>query len=387
MEELIHSYLLSFPTLALIMIVAAMLYTLSKGADILVDEAVSLSLHLGIPKMIIGATIVSLGTTLPEASVSVLAAINGNPDLALGNAIGSIIADTGLIIGIAAIIGSLPVDPIIVKRQGKIQVWSGVLLAVVSLPLFSHGNGNISQWMGWIFMALLIYYIYTSIKWTRNSSIDEVAVASVSEEVTIEESENQDDDLDIDERVKIEKTITAAKEFSKSSVDEETFEETNLTAEKSPLILQFLKLVAGIVLVIGSSKILIPSVEITAVRIGIPQSIIAATLVAFGTSLPELITAITAVRKGHGELAIGNIVGADILNVLFVIGAAASVTAGGLNVPVNFYKLQIPTMLIILIAFRMFSRRKDADEEISTGEGLILLGIYLVYLILNFTWV
>ncbi len=163
MEELLHSYLLSFPTLALIMIVAAMLYTLSKGANILVDEAVSLSLHLGIPKMIIGATIVSLGTTLPEASVSVLAAINGNPDLALGNAIGSIIADTGLIIGIAAIIGSLPVDPIIVKRQGKIQVWSGILLAVVSLPLFSHGNGNISQWMGWIFVALLVSYIYTSI--------------------------------------------------------------------------------------------------------------------------------------------------------------------------------------------------------------------------------
>lgn len=107
MEILIQNYLTSFPTFILLLIMAATLYTLSKGADILVDQAVKLSIYLGVPKMIIGATIVSLGTTLPEASVSVLAAINDNPDLALGNAIGSIIADTGLIIGLAALLGRL----------------------------------------------------------------------------------------------------------------------------------------------------------------------------------------------------------------------------------------------------------------------------------------
>src|SRR5690554_6175902 len=98
MDVFIQNYLTSFPTLILVLIIAVTLYALSKGADILVDQAVGLSIYLGIPKMIIGATIVSLGTTLPEASVSVLAAVNGNPDLALGNAIGSIITDTGLII-------------------------------------------------------------------------------------------------------------------------------------------------------------------------------------------------------------------------------------------------------------------------------------------------
>ncbi len=384
MEALIHGYLVSFPTLILVIVIAAMLYTLSKGADILVDEAVSLSLHLGIPKMIIGATIVSLGTTLPEASVSVLAAINGNPDLALGNAIGSIIADTGLIIGIAAIIGSLPVDPIVVKRQGKIQLWSGVLLAVVSLPFLSSGSGNISQWMGWIFICFLIIYIYTSIKWTRDISTDEIAVSSISDEInTIEEDDLNEDKFDEYKSSEIndsEKTV--ALKADKKNV-KNTTEDTVLVEEKSPLLIQILKLIAGITLVIGSSKVLIPAVDITAVRIGIPQSIIAATLVAFGTSLPELITAVTAVRKGHGELAIGNIVGADILNVLFVIGAAASVTAGGLKVPINFYKLQIPAMLVILITFRLFSRGEN--EEITTREGLILLSIYLIYLVLNFT--
>mgnify|MGYP000846033922 CR=1 FL=1 len=344
MEALIHSYLISLPTVALILIIAAMLYTLSKGADILVDEAVGLSVSWGVPKMIIGATIVSLGTTLPEASVSVLAAINGNPDLALGNAIGSIICDTGLIIGLAAIIGHLPVDRMVVERQGKIQLGAGFLLAVISLPFWSSGEaGNISQWMGWLFLILLAIYIYTSIKWAKNPYSHESAVAgeiAVTDDVLVE--------------------------------------------NESSVVIQILKLVGGIILVIGSSKILIPAVEISSVRVGIPQGVIAATLVAFGTSLPELVTAITAVRKGHGELAIGNIVGADILNVLFVTGSAAAVTSGGLDVPLNFYKLQIPTMIIILTTFRLFSRGKN--EEITKKEGCVLFGIYFVYLILNFTW-
>lgn len=334
MEAIIHSYLNSFPTLVLVAIVAATLYTLGKGADILVDEAVSLSVHWGVPKMIIGATIVSLGTTLPEASVSVLAAINGNPDLALGNAIGSIIVDTGLIIGLAALFGKLPVDELIIKRQGRIQFLAGLLLAIVCLPFFSGtGEGNISQIVGFIFLALLVTYIYISIKWAKGSNTDN----------------------------------------------------SEIHEEKSPLWLQVVKMIIGVALIIFSSKVLIPSVEITAVRVGIPQSIIAATLVAFGTSLPELVTALTAVKKGHGELAVGNIVGADILNVLFVIGSAASVTVAGLNVPVNFYKLQIPAMLIILTAFRLFSTTKE--RQITKKEGSFLLIIYLVYLVLNYTWI
>lgn len=332
MEEIIQNYLGSFSTLVLFIIIAAMLYTLSKGADILVDEAVGLSLQLGISKAIIGATIVSLGTTLPEASVSVLAALRGNPDLALGNAIGSIIADTGLIIGLAAFFGRLPVNQLIVQRQGKVQVWAGILLAFVSLP-FLGGDGRISQWIGWLFLALLVIYIYTSMKWSKSPIFQEAAAISGD--------------------------------------------------EKTSLFLRLLKLSAGILLVIISSIILIPAVEITAVRVGIPQSIIAATLVAFGTSLPELITAVTAARKGHGELAVGNIVGADILNVLFVVGGAAAVTKGGLNVPVTFYKLQIPTMLVMLLIFRFFSKSRK-QEEITKAEGLVLLSLYFIYLGMNY---
>ena len=346
MDLFIYNCAGSLPTIILAFIIAAMLYVLSKGADILVDQAVSLSIHWGVPKMIVGATIVSLGTTLPEATVSVLAAINGNPDLALGNAIGSIIANTGLIIGVAALMGYLPVDKVIVRRQGRVQIWTGILLALASIPF--GGHGNITQWMGWICIAMLIVYIYFSIRWTKNpvSPHTEPAV-----------------------------TIPPAGEDAATDV---------LVKETTPLAIQMVKLFGGIFLVIASSKILIPTVEVTAVRIGIPQSIIAATLVALGTSLPELVTAITAVRKGRGELAVGNIVGADILNVLFVVGSAAAVTAAGLDVPLDFFTLQIPAMLIILIAFRLFTRGEN--ERITKFEGLVLLIIYIVYIVLNYTW-
>jgi len=338
MDAILHEFLLSLPTILLILVGAFSLFTLSKGADILVNQAVCLSIRWGVPKIIIGATIVSLGTTLPEASVSVLAAINGNPDLALGNAVGSIIADTGLIIGISSLIGKLPLDKGTIDTQGRIQYLAGVLLVLVSLPFISPGpDGNISQAVGIMFLVLLASYIYYSIKLAKNTPVEEI-----------------------------------------------TLDEVPKNPEESPLILQVLMLILGITLVIVSSKILIPTVEIGAIRIGIPQSIIAATLVAFGTSLPELITAVTAVRKGHGELAIGNIIGADILNVLFVVGGAAAATSQGLSVPQNFYKLQFPTMLIILFAFRYFSKK---GSDIDKKEGIFLLGMYIIYIILNYTWI
>ncbi len=333
MDELIYSVLNPFSAWVLIIVIAVSLAVLSKGADILVEEAVGLSINWGVPKMIIGATIVSLGTTLPEAAVSVLAAVKGNADLALGNAIGSIIVDTGLIIGLAAWMGKLTIDKKLINHQGRIQLFSGIMLAVVCLP-FLRDNGVITQWMGMIFIGLLIFYIYATIQWGKKTSKES--------ELLVEE-------------------------------------------DNSPLLVQLLKLVLGIAMIIVSSKILIPSVEITAIRVGIPQSVIAATLVAFGTSLPELVTAITAVRKGHGELAIGNIIGADILNVLFVVGMSAAVTKGGLLVPVDFYKLQIPVMLLLLVTFRLFAKNKKGF--IAKKEGIVLGGIYLIYLILNYVWI
>ena len=336
MEEIITNFLTSAPIIVPIVALLVSLYTVGKGADILVDNAVSLSLQWGIPKMVLGATLVSLGTTVPEASVSVVAAIQGNPDLSLGNAIGSIIVDTGLIIGIAALIGNLPIDKMLVKRQGRLQFIFALLLAIVCLPIFSNGGtGKIYQWVGFVFVFLLCCYMYLSFRWAKEASHTESKV---------EESEEDE--------------------------------------KKGSVALQLFLMFLGIAIVVISSKILIPSVAIVATKIGIPQSIIAATIVAFGTSVPELVTAITSVRKGVGELAVGNIVGADILNVLFVLGLSAAVTPQGITVPFYFYYLQIPSMLLILIVFRFCSIRKTGF--IGKVGGAILFSSYILYLILNF---
>ncbi|MDK2867637.1 MAG: cation:H+ antiporter [Clostridiales bacterium] len=330
MEAFLMHFLGNMPTIAVILVGVISLFSLGKGADILVDHAVSVSQHFNIPKAIIGATIISLGTTLPEASVSVLAAVQGVPDLALGNAIGSIIVDTGLIVGIVSQISPLPIDINAIRFQSWTQLAVGVLIVVFSLPFWHPGSvGNISQWMGIVMLLMLAAYLYRSMKQSGSTAYQ-------AEEIVTSEN----------------------------------------------IILDFVLIVVGIAIVIIASKVLIPSVEVLALRAGIPQSVIAATLVAFGTSLPELTTAIKSVTKGHSDLALGNIMGADILNVLFVVGAAATVTKEGLVVPSNFYSIHLPFLMIILVLFRIFTL--NSGDRISRMEGMVLLVCYIIYLAFNY---
>jgi cation:H+ antiporter len=288
-----------------------------------------LSVRWGIPTVVIGATVVSLGTTLPETTVSVLAALGGRPELALGNAVGSIICDTGLILGLAILLGRIPLNHAVVNRQGWIQIGSALLLVLLCLPWSApatalRGGGLLPRWAGWLLLGLLVWYIWCSIRWARTGQALDTVDANPG------------------------RGSTAA---------------------------VFGKLLAGIVLVLTASEILIPTVSEAAIRLRVPQSIIAATLVAFGTSLPELITAITSVRKGHGGLALGNIIGADILNVLFVSGAAAAVTAGGLAAGPEFFTLLFPAMLAILVIFR--AAVHFSGDHLPRWAGFLLLGVYL----------
>ncbi|MFC1831721.1 sodium:calcium antiporter [Thermodesulfobacteriota bacterium] len=140
-------------------------------------------------------------------------------------------------------------------------------------------------------------------------------------------------------------------------------------------------IIGGLLAVIASARALVTAASEVALRLGVPDDVIASTLVAFGTSLPELVTAISAIRKGHPEITVGNIVGADVLNVLFVIGAAAAATP--LEIPSNFFLFHFPAMLIILISFRVFiSMNKFGSFQ--RWQGGWLLGIYGVYVFLQY---
>tara|TARA_B100001123_G_C15345160_1_gene1036722 strand:+ start:14464 stop:15513 length:1050 start_codon:yes stop_codon:yes gene_type:complete len=332
MEDFIGKILEHQHTSILLAIVSVSIYILMKGADLLVREVIILSRHLGVPSFLIGATIVSLGTTFPEAAVSVFAAVQGKPDLALGNAVGSIICDTGLILGIATLISPPRLPSSIVNRQGWIQLGVGFLLVFSAIPYANLrgipvSGGRLPQTIGLVFLVLLVIYLYFSIRWAQRIR---------------SENENESDLPDSD--------------FSTIAI--------------------LGKLVLGIILVVVSSQVLIPAAEECAIRFNVPDSVIATTIVAFGTSLPELVTAITAVRRGHGELAVGNIIGADILNVLFVAGSAAAVTRNGLSAPPLFFYYLFPAMLFILIVFRVGIL--VSGDRLNRGFGMILLSAYLV---------
>ena len=357
MDQLIYDVLNYFPTLVLVGIVAVTIYTLGKGADILVDQSVILSVKWGVPKIIIGATIISIGTTLPETTVSVMAAIKGQAGLALGNGIGSVIANTGLILGLAILIGRVPVDRNLIKRQGLVKVGSIVLFLIVTFPLTGiNSGGSVSRIWGLVFLVLLTIYMIFSVRWSKDDS-KPVIHAGYEKSVS-------DGFMDVSDDV-----YTSDNEISIPAADTHIF-------------IIFLKLILGIGIVVASSKLLIQSVEITAMRIGIPESIIAATLVAFGTSLPELMMSVNSVRRGHGELALGNVIGANILNILFVVGAAAAVSKGGLEVPTNYYYLQFPTLLLMGILFLAFSANKKG--LFTKAQGIVFIGTYAVYTVLNF---
>jgi cation:H+ antiporter len=340
MEQWIEHSVTGLPWGFLLLLIVGTFYTLSKGADVLVEEAVTLSVRWGMPKVLIGATIVSLGTTMPEATVSVLAAIKGSPELALGNAVGSVICDTGLILGLAALIAPLPLDRTIVNRQGWIQLGAGVLLVAACLPFGAlesllDSGGRLPQSMGFVFLMLLAAYLWKSMRWARGTD-----PSGVMQEVEHVDTANT--------------------------------------------VLVLLKLLGSLALVIGSSWVLIPAVREAALRLHIPPGIIAATLVAFGTSLPELVTAVTAALKRHGELAVGNVIGADILNVLFVAGASAAVTRGGLDASAHFFRLLFPAMLAVLVVFRLGVWLSGA--HLKRSFGLVLMGVYLMVTILSYMY-
>ena len=338
MDEALHHFVSELHGGWLALVIVVSLAVLGKAADWLVDEAVALSERSGIPTVVIGATIVSLGTTAPETAVSVFAALQGSPGLALGNAVGSIICDTGLILGLACILAPLRLDRAIVNRQGWIQLGAAVALVAGCFPWSNAGQvfvegGRLPQWVGIAFLVALVVYMVLSIRWASAG-------------------------------------VTTASE--KGVADDEA----------GSLALVVLKLVGSLALVVLAAQVLIPSVREAATRIEIPESIIAATLVAFGTSLPELVTAVTAARRGHGELAVGNIVGADILNVLFVAGASATATPAGLAAGGHFFVVLFPAMLFILLTFRIGIF--VSGDSLRKPFGFVLLAAYGVYMVVSF---
>ncbi len=299
---------------------------LSKCADLFVESAVSIAHTFKIPKLIIGIVLVSLATTTPELTVSLMSALSGKPEMALGNAIGSVICDDGLALGLA---GLVTVTPILVIPQ--VLKTSGVFLIGIEciVFLFIVSDNTLNRWEGFVLLALFAGYMVFLFLQNKKGHLH-----------------NEQD-------------------------------ETASPGNNASVTRQTLIFVLGLVGIIISSKFIIISATTIAHHLGMPESIIALTIVAFGTSIPEVATCVVAARKNHGAIAVGNIIGADIMNICWVAGASA--VANPLVLGAKEIWFMFPSMFVVVGAMLALVRY---NYSLTRTKGAILLGIYLVYLYL-----
>ena len=309
---------------------------LIKGGDWFVDGAVGIAHRYHIPEILIGATIVSIGTTIPEVMVSSMAAAVGQSQTAYGNAVGSVICNTALIAAITiAAKPSLDVD----TRTFRTPVIF-FFLAAALYSVIAYTSGYFSRTIGIILLAIFIAYM----------------------------------------------TITVRQAFTGRLVTDQV-EEDEGEKKEQPLWKDSLFLIVGAAVIAVGAKLLVDNGKIIAAGLGVPESVIALTFIALGTSLPELVTAITSLVKGHSSLSLGNIVGANLFNLVLVSGTA--VTIKPFNVPADkliagrnaSLVVDIPLMLFVM-AFMTVPAL--CTKKLRRYQGIILLIVYAAYVAFQF---
>lgn len=298
---------------------------LVKGADLFVDGAAGIATKFGIPQLVIGLTIVAMGTSAPEAAVSITAAFAGNAEITIGNIVGSNVLNILIILGITAL-----VYPVAVQKSTHIIDIPVVLFATAML--FGLGyDGNISRLDGIIMLVVFAAYLFY-LFWDAKRP----------------------------------KKLESAEVQKEETVDEE---------KKLSLPKALLFTVLGLILIVAGSNFVVKSATFVATALGLSQRFIGLTIVALGTSLPELFTSVTAALKKNSDIAVGNIVGSNIFNILFIVGLS------GLIIPVPFdpaFRFDTVASGLAAIALLLFSLPK---KRISRISGVVLLLLYVAYFI------
>ena len=303
---------------------------LIKGGDWFVDGSVGIAHRFNLPELLIGATVVSVGTTLPEVMVSCQAALQGNSGISYGNAIGSIICNVSLIAAITIAVKPGPVN----TRSLRIPAGFFTVSAVIYLAI-ALSTGRFERWQGFLLLAVFLTYMIVSTLHMKNHP----------EEADPAENEKE-------------------------------------TANDSPLIKDILLLVIGAAVIAVGANLLVNNGTLIAQWLGVPDSVIGLTMIALGTSLPELITAITSLMKGHGALSLGNIIGANLFNIVLVSGAAISLspfsipsekTIAGIN---SSFVVDLPVMVLVMVILCVPTFIKG---RLSRWQGILLLCIYAAF--------
>lgn len=295
---------------------------LIKGADFFVDGASGVAKKFGIPQIIIGLTICAFGTSAPEAAVSINSALNDSAELAIGNVLGSNILNILLILGITSLIRPLKMQITTYKYEVPYVMFSTILLAVIGV--IGEKLNFVDGIILWMFMILFLVYLFRLAK--------------------------------------------------KGNSDNS--EETDENTKPKPVWLLIVLIILGCAMIVIGSDLTVDSASFIATKLGMTERLIGLTIVAFGTSLPELVTSVIAAKKGNSDIAIGNIVGSNIFNILFILGTTALIT----DTPFasNFILDSVIALAATVILFVLASNKK---KELTRKGGIIMLISYAVYFI------
>ena len=297
-----------FDFLFIILGVALVLF----GADKLTEGAAALARRMNVPEIIIGLTIVAAGTSAPELFVSLVSALNGTPDLAVGNVVGSNTMNCMLIVGCAAMVAPMTISPSTVKKDIPFSVAASVLLILLA---FNNFLGRLDGII--LLLGFAVFMTYTLMQAKTGSS--------------------------------------------------ETVKET------SPILKNILFIVFGLAGLVIGSNLFVDSASDVALSLGISEGVVGLTIVAGGTSLPELATSVVAARKGQSAIAIGNVIGSNVFNILLILGLTATISPLEIE---GITTIDLAVMLLSVVLVWLFSRTRYTVER---WEGALLLGLYLVY--------
>jgi cation:H+ antiporter len=291
---------------------------LIKGADLFVDGASSIAKKFNISAMVIGLTIVAMGTSAPEVSVSLTSSLNGQNDMAVANVIGSNFFNILVVLGVSSLIDILPVQRETIKKDTPFLVLISFILLVFCLDL------KITRIEGIILLALFAYFLINTIKSATNSS---------SESAISIEMQNEDS-----------------------------------------LIKTLLLSIIGVVGIIIGGDVVVECATSIATSFNMSSNLIGLTILALGTSLPEFVTSIVAIRKGETEIAIGNVIGSNIFNILLVLGISTSINPISISLVAL---IDVVFMVLITILLYVFMK---SENSIVKKHGIIFLGLYLIYM-------
>ena len=330
-----------------------------KGADWLTDGAVNIATRFGVSQMVIGLTIVAMGTSMPEFCVSMVSALKGTPDLAVGNVVGSNTLNTLLIVGCSALVAPIMVKRSSVKRDIPFAVVASLLMLLFCL------DGAIGRVDAAVLFAGFCLFMFVTLKYAKTTEEHAAAVATSGAAMATASASS----------TSVSEASTSQPSSSEASSSETSASEAS-QASGTSMLKAIVMLVVGLLCLIAGSNMFVDNASFVASSLGVSDAVIGLTIVAGGTSMPELATSMVSAKKGNSDIAIGNVIGSNVFNILMIIGIT------GLVKPMHIAGITTLDLIMMLASMLLMWFFCRTTYKVKRWEGAVLTIIYLAYL----TW-